>query len=340
MKALQLTRPQTVELVEIPRPAAGAHEVLILTGASTICTSDVIDIRSNPFGIALPVIMGHEGAGTVAALGPEVGGLTVGDRVAAHPVHPCGRCRACQTGTPHLCLDMGHFGVNMQGTFADYFVARADRVRPLPPDIDVTVAALAEPVCVCLEALAQARLTAGQALLIIGDGPFGLIMARLAALRDDIGTVVLAGQQEFRLTFADVNGIRTVNTAALGDDQADALRKAGDGLGYDAVILAVDSRPAISNALSVLKPRGRLVLFAAVHGDTPLDLATVHRKELEIVGSCNDDDLLDDALDLLGVEALGLAQLVTHRFPITAYREALSLAATGQDRAVKVAFVF
>jgi 2-desacetyl-2-hydroxyethyl bacteriochlorophyllide A dehydrogenase len=337
VKALQLTAPREVELVEIPVPEPCADQVLIRTGAATICTSDLIDIRSNPFGIPLPVIIGHEAAGTIVGVGTAVAGLQEGDRVAAHPVHPCGRCQACRDGTAHLCLEMGHFGINMQGVFAAYFVARADRVRAIPPEVDFTAAALAEPVCVCLEALAQAHAVPGKSLLIIGDGPFGLIMARLAAQRGLTQTVI-AGRHDFRLSFA--GPVRQVNTASLGSDQQDALRQLGGAAGYDAVILTVGNASAVGEALRLLKPRGRLVLFAPITGLTPIDLAPVTLKELAIVGACNDADLLDEAVALLRAGELRLEQLVTHRLPLTAYQEALALAEGGRDTAVKVAFVF
>jgi len=332
MQALQLTRPRTLDLIEIPRPTV---DVLIKTAVSTICTSDLVDIRCNPFDITLPVILGHEGAGTIAAVGEAVADIQVGDRVTAHPVHPCGRCVACASGLPHLCLNMRHLGLNLQGTFAEYFVARADRVRVVPSDVDYAVAALTEPVCVCLEALQQARMSPAHTLLIIGDGPFGLIMARLAAARGL--TTVLAGRHDFRLAFADA--VQTINVAHSATVR-DALIEPTKGIGYDAVILAVGDRHAVATALDVLKPRGRLVLFAAIHGGTPIDLAMVHRKELEIAGSCNDLNMLDEAVGILDNEALGLPYLITHRFPIAAYRQAFALAETGQHEALKVAIEF
>jgi 2-desacetyl-2-hydroxyethyl bacteriochlorophyllide A dehydrogenase len=336
MKALRLTGPDALNLVEIAVPRVGPTEVLIRTGASTICTSDLIDIHTNPFGIVLPVILGHEGAGTVAAIGETVAGIRVGDLVAAHPVHPCGQCRVCMGGLPHLCPRLRHLGHTMQGTFAEFFVVDADRVRVVPAGTDAALAALAEPVCVCLEALQQARLSSSSTLLIIGDGPFGLIMARLTAMRD-IATVVLAGEHDFRLAFA--RDARTINTAHIAHP-VNALLQATDGAGFDAVILAVGSKEAVDTALDVLKPRGRLVLFAAVHGKTPVDLAAVHRKELEILGSCNDSNMLDLAVGLLENDSLALTQLITHRFPVDDYAQAFALAATGQHQAIKIALTF
>ena len=163
MKALQFQAIEQVALIDVDPPTIGDDELLIKTGAAVICTSDLNDLRENAFGIQLPVIMGHEGAGTVAAVGAAGHAvLQVGDRVTTHPVHPCGQCVNCRNGMGHLCLDMGHFALNRPGVFAEYFPVRADRARHIPDTMPFTVAALAEPVSVCLEALNQANLSPGR----------------------------------------------------------------------------------------------------------------------------------------------------------------------------------
>jgi threonine dehydrogenase-like Zn-dependent dehydrogenase len=323
-------------LVEAPLPAIRDDQLLIRTGAATICTSDLNDLRANPFHIPLPVILGHEGAGTVAAVGATVRGFQVGDPVAAHPVHPCGRCAICQDGLGHLCPHMEHFGLNLPGTLAEYFVVRADRARRLPAGTDFALAALAEPICVSLEALAQARPSAGQSLLILGDGPFGIMMARLAQALG-LRRLVIAGHQPYRLGFA--RGAVAVNVAEAADPGG-ALRRAGGEGGYDAVILAVASEAALHTGLACLKPRGRLVVFASLHGPTPVDLFAVQMRELEIVGAVNDADRLDEAIRILAEGRPPLADLVTHRFDLADYEAAFELAAHGQHAAVKIAFVF
>ncbi len=336
MQALQFQAIGKVNLIEMDVPVIADDELLIQTGATTICTSDLNDIRENPFGIALPVILGHEAAGTVAAVGSRVTGFAVGDRVATHPVHPCGQCANCRRGWAHLCTAMGHFGLNRQGTFAEYFAVRADRARRIPAGVPFTVAALAEPVCVCLEALAQARLSPGNRLLIMGDGPFGALMARLAQ-HLALEKVVIAGWQDFRLNFA--TGATQINTAQAADPR-ERLRVEVGAAGYDAVILAVSSVRAAQDGLALLRAKGRCVVFSALPRETPVDLFDVHMRELEIVGACNDQDRLDDAVARLADPALRLSELVTHTFALAAYQEALHLAAVGHDHALKVAFTF
>lgn len=334
MKALQLQALHQLELVDTAVPEIGVDELLIRTGAATICTSDINDIRENPFGMILPSVIGHEGAGTVAAVGEAVIEFKIGDRVATHPVHPCGNCQPCRDGLGHLCLNLGHFGYNLPGTFAEYYRVRRDRARHIQDDIPFQVAALAEPVSVCLEALAQARLASGANLLILGDGPFGVLMTRLAA-RLDLGEVVIAGWSDFRLSFS--RQAVQVNTYQAADP-TQLLRAVVDG--YDAAILAVGSRQAFADGLRCLKPRGRMVVFSALPGDTPVDLFSVHLKELEILGACSDQDQFDEALRLLSDPVLALAELVTHQFSLEAYQPAFQLAEHGKDQALKVAFTF
>ena len=338
MKALQLRGVQQVALVDLPVPKIKNDELLIRTGASTICTSDLNDIRENPFGIAFPVTMGHEAAGTVVEVGGTVSGFRIGDRVATHPVHPCGRCPNCRRGWGHLCLAMEHFAINRPGTFAELYPVRADRARIVPDGIPFTVAALAEPISVCLEALAQARLPEGGTLLILGDGPFGVLMARLAQALP-LSKTVIAGWEDFRLGFA--RGAVAINTRDSSDPAAVLESQLDDALaGYDAAILAVGSAEAVAQGIELIRPRGRLVVFSALPGRTPIDLFRVHLEELEIVGACSDEDLLDDAVASLSDAALGLDELVTHTYPLEDYAEALDLAAHGHDRALKVAFTF
>ncbi len=337
MKALQLQAVGKLDLVDVPRPGIDDDELLVWTGAAVICTSDLNDLRANPFHIDLPVVMGHEGAGTVAAVGKAVEGFSIGDRVATHPVHPCRRCRTCRQGLGHLCPHMAHFGINLPGTFAEYYIVRQDRARRIAQDVDFAVAALAEPVCVCLEALERAALTPGGRLLILGDGPFGLLIARLAQAKG-LSRVVIAGRHDFRLGFA--GRATKVNTKGAADIPAALRAAAGDGGEYDAAILAVGSAEAVAQAVELLAPRGRFVVFSALPGLTPTDLFRVHVKELQIVGACNDRDMLDEAVRLLGDPRLDLAGLVTHRFRLEQYEQAFELAAKGREEAIKVAFVF
>lgn len=335
MKTIRLIHPGQVELVNLPAPIPQKDQMLIQTGAATLCTSDLNDIQTNPFQIPLPVTLGHEGAGTVVQLGEGVKDFKVGDRVATHPVHSCGNCLPCLEGARHLCLNMEHFGINLPGTMAEYYLVRQDRARHIPDSVDFALASLAEPVCVCLEALAQAHLCAGDRLLIIGDGPFGIMMSRLAS-QMQLGRLVTAGYSSFRLSF--IKNSVTVNTRHE-PDPITSMFTANQDQAYDAVIIAAGSSQAFQVGIKCLKPKGRLVVFASIHEPTPVDLFEVQFKELEIIGACNDQERFDNAVSLLADHSLELRELITHRLPLQAYQTALDLVKNYPDETLKVTLI-
>jgi threonine dehydrogenase-like Zn-dependent dehydrogenase len=196
-------------------------------------------------------------------------------------------------------------------------------VRPIPDEVPSSVGALLEPVAVCLQAIDRAGEVRGRDVLIAGDGPFGNIIARLA-VRAGARSVTVVGREPFRL--ARIPGVETRTTRPIGP--------------VDVAILAVNAADAVATCLSALRPRGRLVVFSAVHQPTALDLVLVHLRELEIVGSCNDEDRLDEAMECLCDPALALQEIVTHLIPFERWDEAFTLARDGHDRALKVALTF
>jgi threonine dehydrogenase-like Zn-dependent dehydrogenase len=337
MKALILRKPGELVMGDAPMPAPGSGELLIRTKAATICTSDLTDIQENPFGIQLPVILGHEGAGVVRAVGHGVTDWRPGDEVTAHPVIPCYACASCQRGLPHLCDDMGHLALDRGGVFAEYFCIRQDRVRRKPEAMPFTASTLMEPVCVCLEALEQGRVAEGANVLIIGDGPFGILTARLAK-RYRPAKLILLGRHPYRLTQAEATAINTKGMSAA--EAAKAVLQATDGGGIDTAIVCVTGEAAVDTAVTALRSRGTLSLFAALGGKTPVDLFRVHIKELNIRGSCNDMDFLDKAMACLSDPALDLGGVITHTFPFAQWQCAFHQAAQGKSNGLKVSMTF
>lgn len=323
MQALQMRGLGDLVLTTLPAPTPGPRDVIIQTLAATICTSDLHDLARNPFGIQLPRVLGHEAAGVIVAYGTEVREFTPGMRVAVHPVVPCGRCAECARGFGHLCARMGHLGQDRDGAFAEYFAQRADRVRRLPDPVPATVGALLEPVAVCLQAIARAGTVRGRDVLVAGDGPFGNIIARLA-VQAGARRVLVAGREPFRL--GRIPGVETVQSAPKAS--------------VDVAILAVSSAEAAVACLAALRPRGRVVVFSALPEPSALDLVSLHLRELEIVGACNDEERLDDALRCLSDPKLSLQEIVTHALPFPQWPEAFALARDGHDRALKVALTF
>ncbi len=249
----------------------------------------------------------------------EVRGFVVGQPVAAHPVVPCRRCEHCLRGLGHLCLQMRHLGYNIDGTFAEFFTLRADRLRPVPDGLDMAVAALMEPVCVCLESLRRARFSRGETLLVVGDGPFGLLTARLA-LEYGPSKLILVGRHDFRM--GHVPEAVAINEKRVASAVESVLQETG-GLGVDVAILCASSQSAMDQCVASVRARGRVVVFSTIPGRPTVDLFRVHLKELEILGACNDEDELDLAMACLANPELRLDQLVTHRLPLERVAEGL-----------------
>jgi threonine dehydrogenase-like Zn-dependent dehydrogenase len=254
MRALQLQGLGKLVEVESPVPEPRRDELLVRTVATTICTSDLNDIAHNPFGIRLPRVLGHEGMGLVTAVGETAGEFRVGDRIAAHPVIPCRACEACRRGLGHLCSNLGHLGLDRNGTFAEYFCIRGDRARRVPAGMESCSAALLEPVAVCLEALNRGRLQPGDTLLVVGDGPFGILIARLA-LTCKRRRIILVGRHDFRLQ--QVPDAITINQKRTPDVLA-AVREANDGSGADVAVMAAGTQAALDLSLAGVRARGRV----------------------------------------------------------------------------------
>lgn len=336
MRALQLFEPGRLREAQLPIPPPGPDDVLIRTSSTTICTSDLNDIAHNPFGIVLPRVLGHEGAGVIAAIGEKVQGFRPGDAVAAHPVIPCRQCGNCRRGLEHLCSRMGHLGLDRDGTFAEYFCIRADRVRRVPAGTSLHVASLLEPVAVCLEAVERGRIQPGDTVLVVGDGPFGILIARLAT-RCRPGKVILVGRHSFRLAQAPgaipIHEKQTLNIR-------EAVWAATNGQGADAAVMAAGTQAALDLCLASLRARGRAVIFSAIQGEATFDLFRVHTQELDILGACNDLNLIDSALACLMDPDLKLSSLVTHRLPFDQWERAFELARHGKDEVLKVSLNF
>jgi threonine dehydrogenase-like Zn-dependent dehydrogenase len=171
--------------------------------------------------------------------------------------------------------------------------------------------------------------------LVAGDGPFGILIARLALQRKP-RRVILVGRHEFRLR--QVPEALALNEKQTPDVPA-AIHEASGG-GVDVAILATGSPTALEMALSSLGARGRAVVFSAMHGTATVDWFRVHTQELEIVGACNDQELVDPALECLANPALRLESLVTHHLPFAEWSRAFELARHGKDEALKVALMF
>jgi len=337
MKALLLEAPNTVNMKEIPVPDLKQGEILIRTKAGTICTSDIMDMKYGLFTENLPMVMGHEAAGIVAAVADDVTDIKVGDEVAVHPVMPCHKCASCLCGLSHLCDDMEHLCFNRPGVFAEFFTTRPDCVRIKPPEMSFPVASLMEPVCVCMEAVTRGNVKKGDRILIAGDGPFGIMISKLCALKEP-KQIIQTGFFDYRLKHTSGPLVQTININNEPDIDK-KIMELTNGEGIDCAILCVSAPEAVDLCIEVLRSRGILVIFAALSGKTPLDLMRVHLKELNIAGCNNDEGYMDDALRLLSDPDLNLQSIITHEIPFQEWEEAFKIADKEKESCLKVSLI-
>jgi D-arabinitol dehydrogenase (NADP+) len=318
---------------EAPEPEAGPDDVLIRVGACGICGTDQ-HIFEGDFGGPLPLIGGHELAGEVAAVGSEVkDDIRVGERVAVDPSLFCGSCFYCKRGQVNHCLRWNAIGVTRDGGFADYVVAPAGNVYPVG-EMDYEVAAFIEPISCVVYGLKRLELPLGASALIYGAGPIGLLMLQLVR-RGGASEVAVVDLKQDKLELARALGAGTV--AVAGTDADDALRQTSP-LGFDVVIDCTGVPAVVEHMFTHVRNEGKLLFFGVNPTDARIALSPydVYRKDLTIYGSFALRFTFGDALALLESGAVDVRPLISDRFPIERFPEALELAGSGDAFKVQI----
>ena len=344
MDALVIHAPGDLRVETVATPAVEAGQLRVRVRAGGICGSDLHYYQHGGFGsirLQQPMVLGHEVAGVVEAVAPDVGGLAVGDRVAVSPSRPCGSCRFCQLGLQNHCLDMRYYGSAMrmphvQGAFRQQIVIDAGQAHRLASGVSDAEGAMAEPLAVALHAVNRAGPLLGKSVLVSGCGPIGamvVIAARRAGAAHIVATDVVA--QPLRKA-AQVGADETVNVA----EQPEALaRYARDKGQFDVLFEASGNERALRAAFDVLRPRGVVVQLGLSGGETTLPLNTVVGKEFDLRGAFRFHEEFGVAVQLINQGLVDLKPLVSATL---SYRDAGRAFALAADRtqAMKVLLSF
>lgn len=322
MRACVLHAVGDLRCGDVADPFPGAGEALIRVGACGVCGSDVPRVFEKGT-YSFPTIPGHEFSGTVVATGARVEGGWTGRRVAVFPLVPCRACAACAEGAWAQCAAYGYLGSRSDGAFAEYVKAPVWNLLPVPDGVPLEAAALVEPAAVAAHALLRGGMRPGDAVLIQGAGPIGLLVA-LWARAWGAGRVMLTDVDLPRLRFARGLEFQDLLDPATGDVAAWTRQKTG-GRGADLVVEASGSAAALEQAPGCARNFGTVVLLGNPAGAMALSQEAywaVLRRELTVVGAWNSvyasagRDEWKLALDAMAAGRLPVERLITHRVPL------------------------
>lgn len=322
----------------------GPDQVRVRVRAGGICGSDLHYFHHGGFGairLQQPMVLGHEVAGVIDAVGTAVDGWQVGARVAVNPSHACGRCHFCQMGLQNHCLDMRYFGSAMrmphvQGAFRQALVIDAAQAHRLADGVSDAEGAMAEPLAVALHAVNRAGPLLGRKVLVTGCGPIGamaIIAARRAGATHIVATDVVP--QPLRKALS-VGADAAVNVA----ESPDALAQyAADKGQFDVLFEASGNAQALRAAFDVVRPRGVLVQLGLSGSELTLPFNTVVAKEFELRGAFRFYEEFATAVALINQRLVDLKPLVSATLPFRDAGRAFALAAD-RSQSMKVVLSF
>jgi L-iditol 2-dehydrogenase len=346
MQAVVYRGVNDMRVETVPVPAIGPGELLVKVATCGICGTDLKKIHTGSH--SAPRIFGHEMAGTIVQVGDGVTRFRVGERVVVHHHVPCGDCYYCRKQTPTQCTLYKKVGVTAGfepsgGGFAEYirvmdWIAASRGVVRIPDGVPFEQAAFAEPVNTVLKGVKLLNLAADDTVLVIGQGPIGLMHA------------VLASRTGARVLTSDLYPERHAIAAKFGlhdpihagtENVAERVFAETEGRGADAVILAVGGNGLIQTAMDAVRPGGKVMLFAQTqHGEATIDPGAVCMDEKTLLGSYSSSfQILDEVTDLIfgGYQnGFDLTQLISHRFPLEQAVEAIEVASHPKADSMKI----
>ncbi|MBO9506072.1 L-idonate 5-dehydrogenase [Thalassospira sp. A3_1] len=344
MYSVVIHSPHDLRVDQIDQPGApepGTITVQIDKGG--ICGSDLHYYHNGGFGtvkIREPMVLGHEVAGTIIAVGQNVTGLAVNDRVAVNPSMPCNQCQYCRANMRNQCTDMRFFGSAMrfphqQGLFRQQINLPAEQLVKLSPDINMEHAACSEPLAVCLHAVRQAGALSGKKVLVSGCGPIGCLTI-LAAAHSGAHWITATDLSKAALDVASQAGANSCIDVARN---ADAFKTLGMNKGTQDVVFECSGSPqALANAFDAVKPGGTIITVGlGGNGELPLSLAVT--KEVRMIGSFRFDAEFAQAAELIDRKVIDVSPIISSVLPFRDAKTAFDLA-SDRNQSMKVQLDF
>ncbi|QKC95545.1 L-idonate 5-dehydrogenase [Mesorhizobium sp. NZP2298] len=335
--------PLDLRIEEITNTEPGPGEVQVRISTGGICGSDLHYFNhggTDSIRLREPMILGHEIAGTIAAVGSGVSGITPGTRVAINPSRPCGDCENCRAGLRNHCINMRFMGSAMrfphiQGGFREMLCVDRDQVFPVAEGVSLGEAAMAEPLAVCLHAVRRAGPLEGRKVLVTGCGPIG-ILTIMAARHAGAAGIVATDIHDSALALAQKLGAdHILNVAEEPESLADLAGRNG---AFHVHFEASGSASVQRGALPHLRPRGILVQLG-LGGDVGLPLNLIVTREVDLRGSFRFDAEFEEAVAFINSRQIDVRPLLSAVFPLDRVLEAFALA-NDKSKATKVQISF
>lgn len=314
MKSLLLSEYSHLEIADMPQPAVGHGEVLVRVEACGICGSDVHGYDGSSGRRIPPIVMGHEAAGSVEAIGDGVTKYKKGDRVTFDSTVYCGECGYCQRGQFNLCDNRQVIGVSCgdyrrHGAFAEYVVVPERIMYPLPANISFDEAAMLEAVSVALHGVKVSMVMGGETALVIGAGMIGLLTLQ-AARAAGCSRVFISDVDETRLKLARQIGADEVLHCS-GAELLKQIHRLTDGRGVDLALEAVGRNETVAGAIDCTRKGGTVTLIGNIMPEVTLPLQKVVTRQLKLQGSCASSGEYPEAIELIANGSIKVKPLIT-----------------------------
>lgn len=319
MRVSVLTAPKTIELQQAPVPEPQPGQVLVRVTAVGVCGSDTHFFETGSIGdivVQGPVVLGHETAGEIVAVGAGVDGGRVGDRVAVEPQTPCRKCDFCKTGRYHLCRGILFYGAwPVDGSFAEYVIVDDDFAHTVPDNISDEEAALIEPLSVAVHAARRAGIKAGDKVLITGAGPIGVMNVQVAKALGANEVVIsdpIAHRREFALSHGADIALDPVSDGLAGYEEY-----------FDVFIDASGNSRAILPAFPTVKRGGTACLVGMGGEELTVPIAMIQHREINLTGTFRYVNTWPTAIAMLASGAVNVEGIVTGRYGLHDVEESL-----------------
>jgi len=319
LKALLYTKPYTLEYTDVPDPQFGDDDILVRVKACGICGSDVQGHTGKTGRRLPPLIMGHEAAGMVEAVGANVTGFAAGDRICFDSTVYCNQCPACKQGIFNRCVKRQVLGVSVpefkrNGAFAEFVAVPHWICAKLPDNMSFVQASLLEPASIGAHAANRPVISETDTVVVIGAGTIGLFILQAAKLRGAAMTIA-CDINDFRLSLAKQVGVDgCVNPRHV--DLKEEILKATDGRGADVAFEAVGFADTFRQAISITKTGGTVVAVGNLQKETEFNLQELVSRELTFTGSYASAGEFRPCIDLIASGRINVGPLVSDVLPL------------------------